>query len=280
MAPGGGKAGASRSQSLGNGEFPGGARPIAAPRRGLASRRCPVRGCWWTVAGGRLLAGGYWRAVIGGRLLVGGCWWAVKDSNLRHPRCKRGALPAELTARTRRTKRRAWCPAARIAARIARHRAARSDPVAARGPIGRRPRRHSLPLDASGRHWTQAAASVRRKRRRPSRGLARTAGRLFECDRKRLQLTASLSALPALNFGCLEAGIWMRSPVRGLRPSEARRWATLKVPKPTRRTSVPRLSAPVMESSIQSTAFALSDFDRPVLSATAATRSFLFTVTP
>ena len=28
-----------------------------------------------------------------------GEWWAVQDSNLRHPRCKRGALTAELTAR-------------------------------------------------------------------------------------------------------------------------------------------------------------------------------------
>ncbi len=26
-------------------------------------------------------------------------WWAVRDSNSRHPRCKRGALPTELTAR-------------------------------------------------------------------------------------------------------------------------------------------------------------------------------------
>ena len=25
-------------------------------------------------------------------------WWAVRGSNSRHPRCKRGALPAELTA--------------------------------------------------------------------------------------------------------------------------------------------------------------------------------------
>ena len=25
-------------------------------------------------------------------------WWAVRDSNSRHPRCKRGALPTELTA--------------------------------------------------------------------------------------------------------------------------------------------------------------------------------------
>ena len=25
-------------------------------------------------------------------------WWAVRGSNPRHPRCKHGALPAELTA--------------------------------------------------------------------------------------------------------------------------------------------------------------------------------------
>ena len=31
-------------------------------------------------------------------------------------------------------------------------------------------------------------------------------------------LTASLSALPALNPGVFEAAIWMVSPVRGLRP--------------------------------------------------------------
>src|SRR5205823_467439 len=28
-----------------------------------------------------------------------GLWWAVRGSNSRHPRCKRGALPTELTAR-------------------------------------------------------------------------------------------------------------------------------------------------------------------------------------
>ena len=47
-------------------------------------------------------------------------WWAVQDSNLRHPRCKRGALTAELTARNaakvaiRRAaasyRERGWCP--------------------------------------------------------------------------------------------------------------------------------------------------------------------------
>nr|CAI0337142.1 hypothetical protein SHINE37_40996 [Rhizobiaceae bacterium] len=28
-----------------------------------------------------------------------GKWWAMRDSNSRHPRCKRGALPTELIAR-------------------------------------------------------------------------------------------------------------------------------------------------------------------------------------
>ncbi len=32
-------------------------------------------------------------------LKANGGWWAVQDSNLRHPRCKRGALTTELTAR-------------------------------------------------------------------------------------------------------------------------------------------------------------------------------------
>src|SRR5690606_16563342 len=34
-------------------------------------------------------------AVANGR----GKWWAMTDSNRRHPRCKRGALPTELIAR-------------------------------------------------------------------------------------------------------------------------------------------------------------------------------------
>ncbi len=49
-----------------------------------------------------------------------------------------------------------------------------------------------------------------------------------------------------MNFGCLEAGIWIFSPVRGFRPSLAARFTTLNVPKPTSRTSVPRLNADVM----------------------------------
>ena len=40
-----------------------------------------------------------WR-IEAARVTTPGKWWAVQDSNLRHPRCKRGALTAELTART------------------------------------------------------------------------------------------------------------------------------------------------------------------------------------
>lgn len=54
--------------------------------------------------------------------------------------------------------------------------------------------------------------------------------------------TMSLRPLPALNFGALLAAIWIFSPVRGLRPSEAARAATEKLPKPTRRTSSPALA--------------------------------------
>jgi hypothetical protein len=60
------------------------------------------------------------------------------------------------------------------------------------------------------------------------------------------QFTASFRPLPALNFGCFEAGIRIFSPVRGLRPSDAARRATWKVPKPIRRTSSPCLSAAEM----------------------------------
>src|SRR6476660_9745266 len=34
-----------------------------------------------------------------GGILVRRVWWAMTDSNRRHPRCKRGALPTELIAR-------------------------------------------------------------------------------------------------------------------------------------------------------------------------------------
>ena len=92
--------------------------------------------------------------------------------------------------------------------------------------------------------------------------------------------TDCLRFFPALNLGRLAAGIWMRSPVRGLRPTEAFLSTTLNVPKPTSLTSFPRRSAPVTESNTPSTAFAASALERPEFEATAATRSFLFTCYP
>ncbi len=68
----------------------------------------------------------------------------------------------------------------------------------------------------------------------------------------------------------------MASPVRGLRPWDAARLATLKVPKPTRRTSCPPLRASVTAENTQSTAFVASLFERPASFITAAMRSFLF----
>src|SRR6266567_3297141 len=61
-----------------------------------------------------------------------------------------------------------------------------------------------------------------------------------------LQFKESRSPLPGLNFACFEAAILIFSPVRGLRPSEAARWATEKVPNPTRRTSPPPFNAPAI----------------------------------
>src|SRR3546814_1529151 len=66
------------------------------------------------------------------------------------------------------------------------------------------------------------------------------------------------------------------SPVRGLRPVDALRLLTAKVPKPTRRTSPPFFSAPVTASKTASTALLASPLVRPLESATAAIRSCLF----
>src|SRR5688500_14830855 len=60
------------------------------------------------------------------------------------------------------------------------------------------------------------------------------------------QLTASFSALPALNDGFFDFWILIVSPVFGLRPSRAARSRTWKVPKPTRVTASPFFSALVM----------------------------------
>src|SRR5262249_31094632 len=83
-----------------------------------------------------------------------------------------------------------------------------------------------------------------------------------------------------LNLACFEAAMWIFSPVRGLRPSDAAREATEKVPKPTRRTSSPPFNASAMASNTASTALLASDFFISVLPLTASTSSFLFTIPP
>src|SRR5687768_2757447 len=67
-------------------------------------------------------------------------------------------------------------------------------------------------------------------------------------------LTLSLRPLPALNLGWVDSRICIGSPVRGLRPVEALRREQEKVPKPTRRTSSPRLRALLITSNTLSTA--------------------------
>src|SRR5690242_11717192 len=94
------------------------------------------------------------------------------------------------------------------------------------------------------------------------------------------QFSESRNPLPGLNLACFDAAIWIFSPVRGLRPSDAARDATEKVPKPTRRTSSPPFSASAMASNTASTALLASDFFISVLPLTASTSSFLFTIPP
>jgi hypothetical protein len=68
-------------------------------------------------------------------------------------------------------------------------------------------------------------------------------------------LTASLRPFPGRNLGCFDAGILITAPVRGLRPSVAARFATVNVPKFTRRTSLPCWSVSVIASKSASIAF-------------------------
>src|SRR5690606_25904991 len=77
-----------------------------------------------------------------------------------------------------------------------------------------------------------------------------------------------------------EAGMSISAPVAGLRPLVALRCVAAKVPKPTRRTSSPPLSAEVMASKTASTAAAAWALVRSAFSATAALRSFLFIAFP
>src|SRR5690606_20780715 len=85
------------------------------------------------------------------------------------------------------------------------------------------------------------------------------------------QLTASFRPLPAENLGTLRAGICTSAPVCGLRPVEASRFDTEKLPKPTRRTSPPFFNSPVMAENTASTAAVASPFESLAASATAET---------
>src|SRR6266853_163857 len=96
----------------------------------------------------------------------------------------------------------------------------------------------------------------------------------------RPQFSESRNPLPGLNLACFDAAILIFSPVRGLRPSDAARRATEKVPNPTSRTSLPPFNATVIDSNTASTALFAADFDRSDLPATASTSSFLFTCCP
>src|SRR3546814_12352835 len=70
--------------------------------------------------------------------------------------------------------------------------------------------------------------------------------------------------------------IFIGSPVRGLRPVEAFRFVTEKVPNPTRRTSSPRFNAPEIVSKTDSTALPASVRLRPVASTPETIISCLF----
>src|SRR2546423_397964 len=90
-------------------------------------------------------------------------------------------------------------------------------------------------------------------------------------------LTAFLSAEPALKRGTRLAAIWIRSPVWGFTPWRAPRSATLNLPKPVKLTSPPRDRVSWITVSTASTASPASFLPRPELSATWSTNSCLVT---
>src|SRR6185295_10388566 len=180
-------------------------------------------------------------------------------SNSRHPRCKRGALPTELTAQPSRLRRSGL--ASRALAKAAT-------------PKSRRDGGRQCGTDLVAVSPARKAGRAHDNAPRPH---ANTRGREITPDRPGDQrLTASLRPLPALNFGVLDAAILIASPVRGLRPMLAARLATLKFPKPMIFTSWPDFRLAVIASNVASTAWPALALDMPVRSATAAMRSFLF----
>src|SRR5207248_246131 len=134
---------------------------------------------------------------------------------------------------------------------------------------------YSLMLPRSPAWWAMTDSN-----RRPSRCKRDALPTELIAPRDAGQFSESRNPLPGLNLACFDAAIWIFSPVRGLRPSDAARDATENVPKPTRRTSSPPFSASAMASNTASTALLASDFFISVLLLTLSTSSFLFTIPP
>ena len=80
--------------------------------------------------------------------------------------------------------------------------------------------------------------------------------------------TESLSALPGLNAGAVDAGIDRLSPVCGLRPVRAGRLFVVNVPNPAIRTCSPSARASPTASNTASTASPAADWLKPIRSAT------------
>jgi hypothetical protein len=83
-----------------------------------------------------------------------------------------------------------------------------------------------------------------------------------------------------VNFGALLALIFTVSPVCGLRPVRAPRWATENLPKPVRAISSPFFSVFSTVVRNDSTARRASALVRPLSCATASTNSLLFMRAP
>ena len=172
-----------------------------------------------------------------------GHWWAVTGSNRRPSRCKRDALPTELTAR------RAFLVSA---PRGLRDRAA---PMQA--PTWRKCPPRASALGGELRCGGNARANPRHHSFFVERGFKGRA-RLKPC--------------------ALRRGNLISSPVAGLRPLPAARFLTEKVPNPTSRTSSPFLSALVIPSITASSAAAEAAFDVSVAAAMCSTNSNLLTM--
>ncbi len=168
---------------------------------------------------------------------AGRAWWAVRDSNPRHPACKAGALPAELTAR-----------------------AQRSYPSAAFGS-----RRQCRPHTAAG---IASICIVTRMRKDSNVRLAQ-------------RLTASLSPLPALNFGCFDAGMVDLLAGSRIASNRLRAFRDMERPEPDQTNLLPFLQRIGDRGRTRRRPPWWTDPSRfAATDATAATRSFLFTESP